>query len=176
MKGMPNMGNLMKQAQQFQAKMTQLQEEMGEKTVEASAGGGMVSVVANGRQEIISIKIETEVIDPDDAEMLQDLIMAAVNDALSQAKKMVNEEMGKLTHGLNLPNVPGLFERGHVYGNLPSSSRKTNRTIHQVARDRTEICRQSRLTYPKKRARIGRKSCKKPYRCKREDKDVFHLL
>ncbi len=109
MKGMPNMGNLMKQAQQFQAKMTKLQEEMGEKTVEASAGGGMVSVVANGRQEIISIKIETEVIDPDDAEMLQDLIMAAVNDALSQAKKMVNEEMGKLTHGLNLPNVPGLF-------------------------------------------------------------------
>jgi DNA-binding YbaB/EbfC family protein len=109
MKGMPNMGNLMKQAQQFQAKMAKLQEELGEKTVEASAGGGMVSVVANGRQEIISIKIETEVIDPEDAEMLQDLILAAVNDALSRAKNMVNEEMGKLTHGLNLPNVPGLF-------------------------------------------------------------------
>lgn len=106
---MPNMGNLMKQAQQFQAKMAKLQEELGEKTVEASAGGGMVSVVANGRQEIISIKIETEVIDPDDPEMLQDLILAAVNDALSKAKSMVNEEMGKLTHGLNLPNVPGLF-------------------------------------------------------------------
>lgn len=103
------MGNLMKQAQQFQAKMAKLQEELGEKTVEASAGGGMVSVVANGRQEIISIKIETEVIDPDDPEMLQDLILAAVNDALSKAKSMVNEEMGKLTHGLNLPNVPGLF-------------------------------------------------------------------
>jgi DNA-binding YbaB/EbfC family protein len=109
MKGMPNMGNLMKQAQQFQAKMAKLQEELGEKTVEASAGGGMVSVVANGRQEIVSIKIETEVIDPEDAEMLQDLILAAVNDALSRAKNMVNEEMGKLTHGLNLPNVPGLF-------------------------------------------------------------------
>ena len=109
MKGIPNMGNLMKQAQQFQTKMAQLQEELGEKTVEASAGGGMVSVVANGRQEIISITIETEVIDPDDAEMLQDLILAAVNDALSKAKNMVNEEMGKLTHGLNLPNVPGLF-------------------------------------------------------------------
>lgn len=109
MKGMPNMGNLMKQAQQFQAKMAKLQEELGEKTVEASAGGGMVSVVTNGRQEIISIKIETEVIDPDDPEMLQDLILAAVNDALSKAKSMVNEEMGKLTHGLNLPNVPGLF-------------------------------------------------------------------
>jgi DNA-binding YbaB/EbfC family protein len=69
----------------------------------------MVTVVANGRQEIISINIETEVIDPDDAEMLQDLILAAVNDALSRAKNMVNEEMGKLTQGLNLPNVPGLF-------------------------------------------------------------------
>lgn len=109
MKGMPNMGNLMKQAQQFQAKMAKLQEELGEKTVEASAGGGMVSVVVNGRQEIISIKIETEVIDPEDAEMLQDLILAAVNDALSRAKNMMNEEMGKLTQGLNLPNVPGLF-------------------------------------------------------------------
>jgi DNA-binding YbaB/EbfC family protein len=109
MKGMPNMGNLMKQAQQFQAKMAKLQEELGEKTVEASAGGGMVSVVANGRQEIVSINIETEVIDPEDAEMLQDLILAAVNDALSRAKNMMNEEMGKLTQGLNLPNVPGLF-------------------------------------------------------------------
>lgn len=109
MKGMPNMGNLMKQAQQFQAKMAQLQEELGEKTVEASAGGGMVSVVANGRQEIISINMETEVIDPEDPEMLQDLILAAVNDALSKAKNMVNDEMGKLTQGLNLPNVPGLF-------------------------------------------------------------------
>ena len=109
MKGMPNMGNLMKQAQQFQAKMARLQEELGERTVESSAGGGMVSVVANGRQEIVSIKIETEVIDPDDTEMLQDLILAAVNDALSKAKNMVNEEMGKLTQGLNLPNIPGLF-------------------------------------------------------------------
>ncbi len=109
MKGMPNMGNLMKQAQQFQAKMAKMQEELGEKTIEASAGGGMVTVVANGRQEIISIKIETEVIDPDDAEMLQDLVLSAVNDALARAKNMMNEEMGKLTQGLNLPNVPGLF-------------------------------------------------------------------
>ena len=109
MKGLPNMGNLMKQAQQFQAKMAKLQEELGEKTVEASVGGGMVSVVANGRQEILSINIEPEVIDPDDPEMLQDLILAAVNDALSRAKNMVNDEMGKLTQGLNLPNVPGLF-------------------------------------------------------------------
>ena len=109
MKGIPNMGNLLKQAQQFQAKMAKLQEELGERTVEASAGGGMVAVVANGKQEILSVTIEPEVIDPDDKEMLQDLIIAAVNDALIKAKNMMQEEMGKLTHGLNLPNLPGLF-------------------------------------------------------------------
>ncbi len=109
MKGIPNMGNLMKQAQQFQAKMTKLQEELGDRTVEASAGGGMVTVIANGRQEVVSVKIDPEVIDPADAEMLQDLIQAAVNDALTRAKNMVNEEMGKLTRGLNIPNIPGLM-------------------------------------------------------------------
>ena len=109
MKGMPNMGQLMKQAQQLQSKMAKLQDEIGDKTVEASAGGGMVTVVANGRQEIVSVKIDQEVIDPDDSEMLQDLIMAAVNDALSRAKDMVNEEMGKLTKGMNIPSIPGLF-------------------------------------------------------------------
>lgn len=108
MKGIPNMGQLMKQAQQMQAKMAKIQEELGEKTVEASAGGGMVSVVANGRQEIVSVRIEREVIDPDDQEMLQDLVIAAVNDALNKAKDMMNEEMGKLTKGLNLPGIPGL--------------------------------------------------------------------
>ncbi len=108
MKGIPNMGQLMKQAQQLQSKMAQLQEEVGNKTVEASAGGGMVTVVANGKQEVISIHIDQEVIDPDDAEMLQDLIMAAVNDALGKAKAMMNEEMGKLTQGMNIPGLPGL--------------------------------------------------------------------
>lgn len=109
MKGTPNMGQIMKQAQQFQAKMAKMQEEVGNRTVEASAGGGMISVVANGRQEIISVHIDREVIDPDDAEMLQDLIMAAVNDALSRARDMMNEEMGKLTQGLNIPGMPGLL-------------------------------------------------------------------
>lgn len=108
MKGIPNMGNLMKQAQQFQSKMAKLQEELGEKTVEASAGGGMVTVVVNGQQEVLSITIDPEVIDQDDVEMLQDLILAATNDGLSRAKSMANEEMGKLTGGLNLPNIPGL--------------------------------------------------------------------
>ena len=102
------MGNLLKQAQQFQTKMAKLQEELGDRTVEASAGGGMVTVVVNGRQEILSINIDPEVINPDDREMLQDLILAAVNDGVTRAKEMVNEEMGKLTSGLNLPNIPGL--------------------------------------------------------------------
>jgi DNA-binding YbaB/EbfC family protein len=102
------MGNLLKQAQQFQTKIAKLQEELEDRTVEASAGGGMVTVVVNGRQELVSINIEPEVINSDDKEMLQDLIQAAVNDGLSKAKEMVNEEMGKLTRGLNLPNIPGL--------------------------------------------------------------------
>ena len=102
------MGNLLKQAQQFQTKIAKLQEELEDRTVEASAGGGMVTVVVNGRQELLSINIEPEVINSDDKEMLQDLIQAAINDGLSKAKEMVNEEMGKLTRGLNLPNIPGL--------------------------------------------------------------------
>jgi DNA-binding YbaB/EbfC family protein len=109
MKGLPNMGQIMKQAQQFQSKIAKLQEELGDQTVEASSGGGMVTVIANGRQEIVSIEIDPEVIDPNDSEMLQDLIMAAVNDALSRAKEMVNEEMGKLTKGMNIPGMPGLL-------------------------------------------------------------------
>ncbi|OPX35688.1 MAG: YbaB/EbfC family nucleoid-associated protein [Desulfobacteraceae bacterium 4484_190.1] len=109
MKGMPNMGQLLKQAQQMQAKMAKLQEEVGAKTVEGSAGGGMVKVTANGRQEILSINIDPEVIDPEDVDMLQDLIQAAVNDALSKAKEMVNAEMGKLTKGMNMPGLQGMM-------------------------------------------------------------------
>ena len=105
MKGMPNMGQIMKQAQQFQTKMAKLQEELGEKTVEASAGGGMVSVVVNGKQELLSIEIEKEVIDPEDREMLQDLVLAAVNDALVKSQEMVSGEMGKLTGGMKIPGL-----------------------------------------------------------------------
>lgn len=103
MKG--GMGNIMKQAQKLQAKMVKLQEELAERTVEASAGGGMVRVVANGKQQIVSIDIEKEVIDPDDSEMLQDLIIAAVNEALTNAQEMASEEMGKLTGGLSIPGI-----------------------------------------------------------------------
>lgn len=102
---MKGMGNMMKQAQKLQSKMLKLQEEMAEKTVEASSGGGMVKVVANGRHQILSIQIDKEVVDPDDLEMLQDLILAAVNDALLKSQEMVTEEMSKLTGGMNIPGL-----------------------------------------------------------------------
>lgn len=102
---MKGMGNMMKQAQKLQAKMAKLQDELGDKTVEATSGGGMVKVVANGKQQIVSIQIEKEVVDPDDVEMLQDLMLAAINDALSKSQEMVSSEMGKLTGGLNIPGL-----------------------------------------------------------------------
>ena len=102
---MKGMGNMMKQAQKLQAKMLKMQEELADRTVETSAGVGMISVVANGRQQVVSITIDKEVVDPDDVEMLQDLILAAVNDALNKAQEMVAGEMGKLTGGFNLPGM-----------------------------------------------------------------------
>ncbi|MGM0383384.1 MAG: YbaB/EbfC family nucleoid-associated protein [Thermodesulfobacteriota bacterium] len=102
---MPNMGNLLKKAQQLQEQMAKLQEELNEKTVETSAGGGMVTVVATGKQEISSIKIDPEVVNQEDIEMLEDLVLAAVNDALFQAKQMVSEEMTKLTGGVSIPGL-----------------------------------------------------------------------
>ncbi len=102
---MKNMGNMMKQAQQLQAKMAKLQEELSGKTVETASGGGMIKVVANGKQQIVSIQIEKEVVDPEDVEMLQDLILAAINDALAKSQEMVSSEMGKLTGGLNIPGL-----------------------------------------------------------------------
>jgi len=102
---MKGMGQMVKQAQQLQARMLKLQAELAERTVEAAVGGGMIKVVANGRQQVVSIRIEREVINPDDVEMLQDLILAAVNDALAKSQEMVSSEMGKLTGGLNLPGL-----------------------------------------------------------------------
>jgi len=102
---MKGMGNMMKQAQQLQTKMLKMQEEMAEKTVETSAGGGMVKVVASGKQQILSIQIEKEVVDPEDAEMLQDLILSAVNEALTKSQEMVAAEMSKLTGGMNIPGI-----------------------------------------------------------------------
>jgi DNA-binding YbaB/EbfC family protein len=102
---MKGMGKMMKQAQQLQSKMLKLQEEMADKTVETTSGGGMVKVIANGRQQVLSIQIEKEVVDPDDVEMLQDLILAAVNDALIKSQEMATQEMSKLTGGLNIPGL-----------------------------------------------------------------------
>jgi DNA-binding YbaB/EbfC family protein len=95
----------MKQAQQMQARMAKMQEEVGKRTVEASAGGGMVKVVANGKQEILELTLEPEVVDPDDIEMLQDLILAAINEAMRKAQAMMTEEMSKLTGGLKIPGL-----------------------------------------------------------------------
>lgn len=105
--GMGNMNNMMKQVQKMQKDMMKLQEEVEQRQVEASAGGGAVTVVATGKKEIISINIKPEVVDPDDVEMLQDLVMAAVNEAIRMAEEMVSKEMGKVTGGLNIPG--GLF-------------------------------------------------------------------
>jgi len=102
---MKNMSSMMKQAQNLQKKMLKTQTELATKTVEASSGGGMVKVIANGGQKIESIIFEKEIIDPEDIEMLQDLVLAAVNDALNKAQEMVSAEMGKLTGGLNIPGL-----------------------------------------------------------------------
>ncbi len=100
------MNKMMKQVQKMQADMARLQEELGERTVEATAGGGVVKAVVNGKQELLSIEIQPEAIDPEDAEMLQDLVLAAVNEALRESREMVAAEMGKITGGMN---IPGLF-------------------------------------------------------------------
>lgn len=100
---MRNLANLMKQAQKLQSKMQALQEELGGRLVTAQAGGGMVEATANGRQELVALRIDPEVVTPEDVEMLQDLILAAVNEALNRAREMMAQEMSKLTGGLPLP-------------------------------------------------------------------------
>jgi DNA-binding YbaB/EbfC family protein len=100
------LNNLMKQAQQMQERVKKLQEEAANKTVEASSGGGMVTVVANGRQEVLSIKIDPSVVDPKDIEMLQDLVAAAVNEALRKSQELMKDEMSRLASGMGIP--PGL--------------------------------------------------------------------
>ncbi len=101
--GMGNMQKMMKQMQKMQKDMAKAQEELAEKTVEGTAGGGMVTVIANGQKEIVEVKIKEEVVDPEDIEMLQDLVLAATNDALKKIEDMTNETMGQFTKGMNLP-------------------------------------------------------------------------
>ncbi len=100
-----NLSNMMKQAQQIQEKMARVQEELGEKTVQADAGGGMVTVVANGKQEIISVKISPETAEMGDIPMLEDLIASAVNEALRSSKTLLQEEISKITGGVRIPGI-----------------------------------------------------------------------
>ena len=103
---MQNIGDIMKQAKKLQEKMAGVQKDLEMRTVETTSGGGMVSVVVNGKFELQSLKIEKEVVNPDDLDMLQDLIVAAVNEGIRKAQEMAASEMAKLTGGLN---IPGLF-------------------------------------------------------------------
>jgi len=98
-------GNIMKEAQKLQQQMEALQQQVANKKVGATAGGGMVTVEVNGKQELLSIKIDREVINPDDAKMLEDLVLAACNEALRKSRDMVQAEMGKLTAGLKIPGL-----------------------------------------------------------------------
>jgi len=102
---MAGIGKFLKQAQKMQKDMSKIQAEMANKTVEATAGGGMVTVIVNGNQEITGIKIEKEVVDSDDIEMLENLVIAAINEGLRKSKEMVTGEMSKLTGGLNIPGL-----------------------------------------------------------------------
>lgn len=103
---MGNMGKMMKQIQKMQAEMVKIQEELANRTVEATAGGGAVRAVVNGRHQLVALEISRDAVDPDDVEMLQDLVITAVNDALRQAQEMAAREISRLTGGLN---IPGLF-------------------------------------------------------------------
>ena len=99
------LGNIMKQAQQMQRRMAELQKELEDRQVEASAGGGMVTAVVTGKQQLVSLNIDPSVVDPEDVEMLQDLVMAAINEAVKQSHEMAQAEMGKLTGGMNIPGL-----------------------------------------------------------------------
>lgn len=103
---MKNMGQMMKQVQKMQKDMMKAQEELKQKTVEATAGGGMVTVIASGDKRILEVKIAEEVVDPDDVEMLQDLVLAAMNEALKKVDELTEQDLGKFTKGMN---IPGLF-------------------------------------------------------------------
>ena len=102
---MKGFGNIMKEAQKLQAQMAAMQEEVAKKRVEATAGGGMVTVEANGKQELTAIKIDPEVVSKDDVQMLEDLVLAACNEALRKSRELVQQELGKLTGGLKIPGL-----------------------------------------------------------------------
>ncbi len=114
MKGIGNLGDMMKQMQKqagkMQKKMEEAQHDLKERVIETSSGGGMVTVQVNGKQEILNIKIDPEVVSPDDVQMLEDLVLAAVSQAMKKSQEMYQEEMNKLTGGLNVPGLSNLFQ------------------------------------------------------------------
>ncbi len=103
--GRGNMGNMMKQMQKMQKQMEETQKEVEEQEIEATAGGGAIKAVVNGKRELLSIKIDESVVDAEDIEMLEDLVLAAVNEALRKAEAIMEKEMGKLTGGMNIPGL-----------------------------------------------------------------------
>lgn len=105
MRGMGNMQNMVKQMQKMQKKMAEAQEKLGEERIEGTAGGGMVTVIVSGHKEVLEVNIKEEVVDPEDIEMLQDLVLAATNDALKKADELAGNTMGQFTKGMNLPGM-----------------------------------------------------------------------
>jgi nucleoid-associated protein EbfC len=105
MSGLGNLNQLMKMAQKMQQDVARVQEEMAEKTVEVSSGGGAVKVVVNGRKEVVSLKIDPQALVPEDADMLEDMIIVAVNQGIRQAEEMMAQAIAKLTGGLKLPGL-----------------------------------------------------------------------
>ncbi len=103
---MNNMNQMMKQVKKMQEQMLKAQEELGTKEIEGSAGGGVVTVIVNGHKKVLSVNIKPEVVDPEDIDMLQDLVLTAVNDAITKADELANKDMGKFTGGMK---IPGLF-------------------------------------------------------------------
>ena len=106
---LPDLGNLMQVAQKMQSEVTRMQDELAQKTCEASAGGGMVTAVVNGQYEVVKVTIDPEVVDKSDVAMLEDLVAAAVNQAVTKVREMTQSEMAKLTGGLGIPGMPNLF-------------------------------------------------------------------
>jgi hypothetical protein len=105
-KGMGGMGDILKQAQKMQQRLLEVQQELKQRVVEGSAGGGMVRVAVNGEQQVLSVKVDPQAVSPEDLELLEDMVLAAVNQALEKARQMAQEEMAKVTGGLQLPGFP----------------------------------------------------------------------
>ena len=149
-----NVQDLMKQAQSMQEKLAKAQGEVENITAEGTAGGGMVKVVVNGRYEVLSVKVEKEVVNPNDIDMLQDLILAASNDALKKVKEDAKQALTKVTGGLS---IPGLFQ---PYVVLSTCNATIDKRVVSTSFSRREVGYPSRIPYYQQRPKTWRKSCK----------------